>query len=381
MPDVHAKRYGASTSSRWINCPGSIRLADQCPVPDGSKYAEEGTLAHSVAELKLKIATDRTVDAKELKHLTKDPLWDGEMDEATDFYRDTVIEHLSAAPDDAQLMIEQRVDYSEWAPGGFGTSDAVIVSDEALEIFDLKYGKGIRVDAEGNSQMRLYALGAYQIFGELYDFDTVRMTIIQPRLDHVSTEELDIAALLDWAELYVKTAVEAAESDNPPTSAGDWCRWCPAKAVCRKRADENLKLAQYDFADPDLLTPIEIADVLEKADRLSKWVADVQDYALQQALAGEHFDGWKLVEGRSVRKYTDELKVSEALQKAGFDEALLYERKLLGLTAMEKLVGKKKLAEVCDGLIDKPPGKPVLVPASDRRDELNTTASAVRDFT
>ena len=167
MPDVHAKRYGASTSSRWINCPGSIRLADQCPVPDGSKYAEEGTLAHAIAEVKLRIATDRTVKAAELKQLTKDPLWDGEMDEATDFYRDTVIEHLTAAPDDAQLMIEQRVDYSEWAPGGFGTSDAVIVSDEALEIFDLKYGKGIRVDAEGNSQMRLYALGAYQIFGEL----------------------------------------------------------------------------------------------------------------------------------------------------------------------------------------------------------------------
>lgn len=381
MPDVHAKRYGASTSSRWIHCPGSIRTAEKCPEPEGSTYAEEGTLAHAIAEAKLRIATDRTVKAAELKKLTKSPLWDGEMDEATDYYRDIVLEHLAAHDETAELMIEQRVDYSEWAPGGFGTSDAVIIADDVLEIIDFKYGKGVRVDAEDNSQMRLYALGAYQIFGELYDFEKVRMTIIQPRLDHVSTEELDVSTLLDWADLVVRPAVEASESDNAPMAAGDWCRWCPAKAICRKRADENLALAKYDFADPDLLTPIEIADVLEKADRLSKWVADVQDYALQQALAGEHFDGWKLVEGRSVRKYTDELKVSEALQKAGFDEALLYERKLLGLTAMEKLVGKKKLAEVCDGLIDKPPGKPVLVPASDRRDELNTTASAVRDFT
>ena len=378
MPDVHAKR-SASSSARWIACPGSIRVSDQCPEPGASQYAEEGTLAHAVAELKLKIALDKSVSAKELKKLTKDPLWTGEMDEATDFYRDLVLEHLYGAGG-AELMIEQRVDYSEWVPGGFGTSDAVIISEDTIEIIDLKYGQGIRVDAKGNSQMRLYALGAFEIFGDLYDFDNVRMTIVQPRLDHVSSEDLTVKDLLKWADEVVVPAAKASEQPDAPTHAGDWCRWCPGKAVCRTRAEANLALAKYDFAPGDLLDDAEIGGILKQAEELSKWVSDLQGYALTQALAGTHYDGWKLVEGRSNRKYTDEAKVSEALQKAGFKEAMLYERKLLGLTAMEKLVGKKKLAEVCEGLIEKPAGKPVLVPESDKREAIGSAASAAADF-
>jgi hypothetical protein len=381
MPDVHS-RYPASGSHRWIPCPGSIRISEKCKADDtGSDYAKEGTLAHSIAELKLRIATDRTVKADELKTLTKSEYWDGEMDEATDFYRDLVMEHLNAAGDGAELMIEQRVDYSDWVPGGFGTSDAVIIADDTIEIIDLKYGKGIRVDAKDNSQMRLYALGAFQIFGDLYDFDKVKTTICQPRLDHVSSEELTVTELLDWATNVVEPAAKEAESDNPHTAAGDWCRWCPARAVCRTRAEANLELAKYDFQPGELLDPEEIAEILGKVDELTKWAADIQDYALKQALAGEHYDGWKLVEGRSVRKYTDELKVAEALQKEGFDEAVLYERKLLGITAMEKLVGKKKLAEALKGLIEKPAGKPVLVPQSDKREAINSAAQAAADFT
>lgn len=380
MPDVHSKRP-ASASYRWINCPGSIKLSEKCKAEDtGSDYAKEGTLAHSIAELKLRIATDRTVKADELKTLTKSEYWDGEMDEATDFYRDLVMEHLNAAGDGAELMIEQRVDYSDWVPGGFGTSDAVIIADDTIEIIDLKYGKGIRVDAKDNPQMRLYALGAFQIFGDLYDFDKVKTTICQPRLDHVSSEELTVTELLDWANNVVEPAAQESESDNPHTAAGDWCRWCPAKAVCRTRAEANLELAKYDFQPGPLLEQAEIAEILGKVDELTKWAADIQDYALKQALAGEHYDGWKLVEGRSVRKYTDELKVVEALQKEGFDEAVLYERKLLGFTAMEKLVGKKKLAEALKGLIEKPAGKPVLVPESDRREAINSAAQAAADF-
>jgi hypothetical protein len=271
MPDVHSKRP-ASASYRWINCPGSIKLSEKCKAEDtGSDYAKEGTLAHSIAELKLRIATDRTVKADELKTLTKSEYWDGEMDEATDFYRDLVMEHLNAAGDGAELMIEQRVDYSDWVPGGFGTSDAVIIADDTIEIIDLKYGKGIRVDAKDNPQMRLYALGAFQVFGDLYDFDKVKTTICQPRLDHVSSEELTVTELLDWANNVVEPAAKEAESDNPHTAAGDWCRWCPAKAVCRTRAEANLELAKYDFQPGPLLEQAEIAEILGKVDELTKW--------------------------------------------------------------------------------------------------------------
>ena len=378
MPDVHAKR-SASSSARWIACPGSIRVSDQCPEPGASQYAEEGTLAHAVAELKLKIALDKSVSAKELKKLTKDPLWTGEMDEATDFYRDLVLEHLYGAGG-AELMIEQRVDFSEWVPGGFGTSDAVIIDDDTIEIIDLKYGKGVKVYAPNNTQMRLYALGAFEIFGDLYDFTNVKTTIVQPRLDHVSSEELTVKELLFWGDEVARPAAEASEKPDAPLHAGEHCRWCPAKAICRERAEANLELARYDFAPGDLLTADEIGEILSKAEELSKWAEDIKGYALAQAIAGTSYDGWKLVEGRSNRKYTDEVKVSEALQKAGFKEAMLYERKLLGITAMEKLVGKKKLAEVCKDLIEKPAGKPVLVPASDSREAINSAESAREDF-
>lgn len=380
MPNVHSKRP-ASASARWLHCPGSIRISEQCP--DGntdSAYAQEGTLAHEIAELKLRIATDKSVKAADLKKLSKDPMWTGEMDEATDFYRDLVLEHLAAESEGAELMIEQRVDFSEWVPGGFGTSDAVIIGEDTIEIIDLKYGKGIRVDATENSQMRLYALGAFQIFGDLYDFEQVRMTICQPRLDHVSTEEMTVKDLLAWADEVVVPAAEESEREDAHTEAGDWCRWCPGRAVCRTRAEANLELARHDFKRPDLLSDDEIGEVLAKADALTAWAADIEAYALQQAIDGKHYDGWKLVEGRSVRKYADELKVSEALQKIGYKEAVLYERKLLGITAMEKLVGKKKLTETLGDLIIKPAGKPVLVPQSDKREEIKGAASAAADF-
>lgn len=379
MPNAHSN-LPASASERWLHCPGSIRLARECPAPAASEYAKEGTLAHSVAEVKLLIATDKTVKASELKKLTKSEFWDGEMDEATDFYRDLVLERLNGAGPDAELMIEQHVDYGPWVPDGWGTSDAVIVAGDTIEVVDLKYGKGIKVDARGNSQMRLYALGAYNIFGDLYDFTRVRMTIVQPRIDHISTDELPIDELLTWAEDVVRPAAKAALSDDGHICAGDWCRWCPAKAICRARAEKNLELAQYDFADPALLSNGEISDILRRVDEFNRWVSDVSEYALTEALAGATFDGFKIVEGRSNRKYKDELAVAEALQKVGFSEAVLYERKLLGITAMEKLVGKKKFTETLKDLIEKPQGKPTLVPESDPREPYHSAASAVADF-
>lgn len=380
MPSKHAK-LSASSAFRWINCPGSVALADQLPAPGSSAYADEGTLAHALAELKLrKFLGDVGDYDKELAQIQASEYYNGEMEEATDFYAETVQEHLAVAGADAELMIEQQFSLTNWVPEGFGTSDAVIIGGNVIEVIDLKYGKGIKVDAVNNPQLRLYGLGASALFGDLYDFDTVRTTIIQPRLDHVSTEEQPLKELLLWAEEDVAPRATMALEGTDYLATGDWCRFCPAKAVCRKRAEYNLELARDEFKAPPLLTDEEIGEVLRRAEEIQKWTSDIQDYALEQALAGKHFDGWKLVEGRSNRKYADDLKVAETLVAAGYDEAMLYERKLYGITAMEKIVGKKKLTTTLGDLIIKPAGKPVLVPESDKREAINTTEAAKADF-
>ena len=383
MPTKHA-RLSASSAFRWINCPGSVALSDQCPTPASSSYADEGTLAHAIGELKLRYVNDeiskRQLNAK-MKPLLQSEYYCGEMEEATGYYADAVIEALEAAGEDAELMIEQQFSLDRWVPEGFGTSDAVVIGGGVIQVIDLKYGKGIKVYARNNPQLRLYGLGAANLFDSLYDFDTVRMTIIQPRLDHISTEELPLSELLAWAEDDVKPRAQMAMDGTDYTAVGDWCRFCPAKAVCRKRAEYNLSIAKDDFRNPPLLSDEEIGEVLRRADELQHWVKDVGDYALEQALAGKQYDGWKLVEGRSVRKYADDLKVAEALKAAGYDEAMLYERKLYGISAMEKIVGKKRLTETLGDLIVKPAGKPVLVPESDKREAINTAEVAKADFT
>ncbi len=378
MPDVHA-RLNPSSAERWIHCPGSVALAEQCPPPGSSEYADEGTKAHAIAEAKLRQIIGE-ITPKELEKIIKKHQPDGEMEEATDFYRDEVVEILASAGKDAELMVEQRFSLNRWAPESFGTSDAVIIGDGKIEVIDLKYGKGVRVSAKNNPQLRLYGAGAANLFEGMYDFDTVRMTIIQPRLDHVSTEELSLEELMTWMKEVVKPAAREAYDGTGEIDAGDWCRWCPAKAICRKRAEKNLELAKMEFKSPDLLSQDEIGEVLRQAEELSKWTSDVQAYALEQALAGEHFDGWKLVEGRSNRTITDQIKAAELLKAAGFDEAILYKHELYGITQLEKNCGKKKLTEVLGDLITKPQGKPVLVPESDKREEINSAEAAKSDF-
>lgn len=386
MPDKKHARLSPSAAARWINCPGSVALSELCPPPGSSDYADEGTLAHLIAEHKVLLASGEITRAfydKRLKNAKASQYYCGEMEEATDYYRDRVMEiYCEGLKKDsaAELMVEQRFDLGLWIPECFGTSDAVVIAGDTIEVIDFKYGKGVRVEADGNPQTRLYGLGAAALYSGVYDLEKVRMTIIQPRLDHVSTEELDLVELFDWAKKTVKPAAKAALGKDAPTACGDWCRWCPAKATCRTRAEKQLDLARYEFQKPPLLQPDEIGEILREAEELQKWAADVQAYALEQALQGEHYDGWKLVEGRSVRKYADELKVADTLRANGWEDALIYERKLLGLTAMEKLVGKKKLTETLGELIVKPAGKPVLVPQSDKRPEINATASAKEDF-
>ena len=384
MPTKHA-RCSASSAFRWINCPGSVALSEQCPDPGSSSYADEGTLAHSLGELKLRHWLKEVPGAQYMRKLATiqaSDYYDGEMEEATDFYVNTVLEEYEAAGEGAVLMVEQRLSLAKWIPEGFGTGDAIIISiaHQYIQVVDLKYGKGVKVDAPSNPQLRLYGLGAVDLFDGLYDFDTVKTTIVQPRLDHVSSEENILKELLLWAEEEVVPRATIAMEGTDYFAAGDWCRFCPAKAVCRERANANLELARHEFRHPQLLTDEEIGEVLQRADELQKWAADVSAYALDQALAGHHFEGWKLVEGRSIRKYADDIQVADALKAAGFDEAMLYERKLYGITAMEKTVGKKRLTEILGDLIIKPQGKPVLVPESDKRDPINTAAGAQADF-
>lgn len=386
MPSSHA-RLSASAAHRWMECPGSIKLAEDSGMTGtSSAYADEGTMAHSVAETKLTFKGSSKEWQKQLKQWEKSEYWCGEMDEATSFYAEEVtITHLKLLKDDpaAVLMAEQRIDLSEWIPGGFGTSDAIVIGGGEIHVFDLKYGKGVKVEAKGNPQLRLYGLGSAALFDGLYDFDTVVLHIIQPRLDHISEERIPLEELRAWGRDVVVPAAKEASEGSERTKAGDWCRFCPVRSICRTRSEENLELAKYDFKKPPLLTPEEIGEVMALADRLVAWVKDVEDYALQKAIEGEHFEGWKLVEGRANRKYADEDKVAKALIEAGYSKAMLYEKKLLTITAMEKLVGKKAFSELLEGdkgLVIKPAGKPVLVPSTDKREELNTAKAAADDF-
>jgi hypothetical protein len=307
-----------------------------------------------------------------------------ELEYYTDAYVEYACELISEAyarTEDALVLVEQRLDYSKYAPEGFGTGDLVIVS-EVLDIVDLKYGKGVKVSAENNSQLKLYALGALEEFGYLYDIETVRLTICQPRLDSISTFELSAKDLLAWAETELRPKAALAYKGEGETLAGDHCRWCLVGPMCRARAKRNLELAKLDFKEPDLLTDDEIADVLTKLNELKSWASEVWEYAQTQAVAGQKtWTGFKVVEGRSNRKFTDEEKVVETLLGTGqFSEETLYTRKLIGLSEMEKTLGKKQFHDLLGSFITKPQGKPTLVASTDKRKEWNSYASAINDF-
>lgn len=378
----------ASGSARWLACTPSARLEEQFPSTT-SEYAEEGSFAHALADLKLSRAIANTIKPSEFKkrlaEMQKHPLYSPAMEEYVDQYVTQVSEIFMAAKKkckDTLVMLEQRLDFSEWVPGGFGTGDVVIISDGILEVIDLKYGKGVPISAENNSQTRLYGLGAISTFDMLYEFDLVRMTIIQPRLDSTSTEEMSVENLLLWAENELAPKAQLADAGKGDFEAGSHCRFCRARATCKARADYNLELAKYDFQESLLLSDEEIAEVLAKADQLKAWASDVETYALEQARDhGIKYPGWKLVEGRSNRKYTDEKAVAETLTNAGYEKVKIYKpQELLGITAMEKVLGKKMFGELLKDLVIKPAGKPTLVPENDKRPEINSLQSAIDDF-
>jgi hypothetical protein len=362
----------ASSCHRWLQCPPSAKRC--ASVPDqSSEYARQGTAAHELCQYKVEHALGRN---------TRDPTedldyFDEEMDRCSDQYCSYVMEQVEEAKKhcaDPAVFVEQRLDFSRWVPEGFGTGDCVIVADELLQIIDYKHGLGILVNAEMNPQMMCYALGAVEMFDGIYDIENIRMTIFQPRRDNISTFEISKTDLLKWADEVLAPAARLAYKGEGEYKAGDHCQFCAVKATCRKRAEYNLELAKYDFQMPPDLSDDEIDMVLMKADELVSWANDIKEYALQQALSGTEYPDFKVVASRSVTKYTDEEAVAETVKKLGYEP---YERKLLGITAMKSLLGKKQFEEALGSLTYKPPGKPTLVPKSDKRPALD---SAKTDF-
>ena len=372
MPPKGHAILSASSSYRWLHCPPSARLCESY-ADKGSDYAAEGTDAHALCEYKLRKAL-----GLEAEDPTENLTWyNEEMDDCANGYAAYVLEQVEAAKQvcaDPVVLIEQRVDFSRWVEQAFGTADALIIADGTLKICDYKHGLGILVRAEENSQLMCYALGALELFDKIYDIDMVSMTIYQPRRDNVSTYELSKDGLYRWADEVLKPTAELAFAGDGSFLCGEWCGFCKAKNDCRARAEANLALAQYEFKLPPLLTDEDIEDILAKVDELVAWASDIKEYALQQATSGKSWSGWKLVEGRSNRKYVNDSVVADVVEHAGFDP---YERKVLGVTAMQKLLGKSRFDELLSPYIEKPQGKPTLVPESDKRPAMNT---AKNDF-
>lgn len=380
---AHAK-LAASASKKWIACTISTHYESQFP-DEGSKFADEGTFAHEVFEAKILAYLGRLVP--KLTPALAAQYDSAELRDAVDAAVEVAIERIEAARArcaDPIILVERRLDFSQWVPEGFGTGDLVIITDDLVEVLDYKHGKGVTVEAEKNSQMRLYGLGAYAELSHLYDIKRIRMTILQPRKNNFDSEELTIEELLDWADKVVVPAARMAWEGQGEPVPGSHCTegFCRARFQCAARAHQSLELAKAEFAlrPPELLTEQQIATVLTIGDQVAKWIGDVQAFALKQAEGGREFAGFKLVEGRSNRKYADQDAVAQALTDAGIPEAIIYERSLLGITAMEKAIGKKKFAELLGDLVVKPSGKPTLVAEGDKRPALASVASAASDF-
>lgn len=362
----------ASASHRWLNCPPSAKLCESLP-DQTSTYAQEGTDCHELCAYLVEKALGRDV-TDPTKHLS---YYNAEMQNCAEEYCNFVMEQLENVKShckDPQVMVEQRLDFSRYVENGFGTGDCVIVADDILHIIDYKHGLGVLVEAQNNSQLFCYAIGALEIFDGIYDINEVKMTIFQPRRGNVDTFSICKDELLAWANEVLAPTAKLAHEGKGEFNAGDHCQFCKVKATCRKRAEHNLELAKYDFEMPATLDDIEIAAILPKIDLLISWGNDIKDYALQQAQSGTHYEGFKVVEGRSNRKYTDESIVVDTVTKAGFDP---FEKKVIGITSMATLLGKKRFEELLGELIYKPPGKPALVPESDKRPAMNT---AINDF-
>lgn len=372
----------ASAAERWLNCPPSARLCESYE-DTKSSYAAEGSLAHEVAELTarkhFKLIKSAEV-TKALKSLKKDEYWDDEMLGHAETYKDYINEialsHKGTVP---YITFEKQVNYSRFAPEGFGTADCIIIADNTLHIIDYKYGKGVPVDAERNSQLRLYALGAYDDYAMMYDIRFIRSHVVQPRLDSITTFTETIEDVLEWANS-IKPIAELAFDGKGDFKAGNHCRFCRAGATCKSRAEENLEIAKYEFAQPTSLSKDDIAEILKKADNFKKWIESIEGFALDELLSGKEIPGFKIVEGRSNRKIEDTDRAFEKLIKEyKVEESLLYERKPIALTAIEKMIPKDVFKVWSTTEVIKPQGKPTVVPLEDKR-QAYKLATAQKEF-
>lgn len=361
----------ASASKRWLTCPPSARLEEAMP-KSTSAFAEEGRLAHRISELKL-LFTLGVTDLAEM------PDYDKEMDEYTNVYVNYICK-LQAETGNEIFRIEQQFDLKDYIPGGFGTSDFSSVGSEYLDVVDLKYGKGVFVKVENNPQFMIYALGVYQLYGWMYEPKTVRMHVVQPRMDNIGTWEIPTEELLRWGDEVLRPAAMTAYMGRGEFTPSDECQFCKAKAVCRARAENFTALEDFGNTLPPLLSDEEVGAILVKATGLASWVKDLEKYTLAACLMGNTVPGWKAVAGRSVRAFSDPDKAFKALIEGGIAEPLLYERKPLSLAAAEKVVGKKDFEKLVGEYIIKPPGAPTLASADDKREAITGGTTAIEDF-
>nr|DAQ36539.1 MAG TPA: Protein of unknown function (DUF2800) [Caudoviricetes sp.] len=383
MPTQHAL-LSASGAHRWLHCTGSPLLEKDFP-DSTSVYAQEGTLAHYLCELKLMAYTGEITKRKltSMKNkLMKSELWQPEMDSTSEAYLDYIKDITMSYTVKPVILTEKKVDFSQYVPEGFGTADCLILAGDTLHVVDYKHGKGVVVDADHNPQMMLYALGAMSELSLLYRFKFVHMTIVQPRVNNISEFTMTADELREWGETVVKPKAEAAISGNGTFEAGDWCRFCRAKRQCKTRYESNDSLypelsAQHD---PRLITLDELGEYLRRGRDMAAWLEDMKEYALSESLAGADVPGWKAVEGRGSRAFTDTDEAVETLIKNGIDESVLYERRVLTLAQMEKAVGKKAFGELVGDLVVKNPGKPTLVEESDKRPRITNQPTAADVF-
>ena len=369
-PEEHAL-LSASASSRWLNCTRAPRLEETLPETQ-SEYAEEGRIAHAVAELlarkKFTVMTQRKFNA-DRKKLEAEEGYTPEMSRYAQIYVDALTEEALRYEKQPLVLLEQRVDFSACVPEGFGTADCIMIGGDCLTVCDYKYGQGVPVDAVGNTQMRLYALGALALPLMMFygsGIRRVRMRIIQPRINNDSAWEITRAELEAWAEEIMPIARKAFDGEGDFTP-GDWCRFCRAKGTCRARSYDYLALEAFGKPAADTISLEELGDILKHGKGLSAWLKDLEDYALQATLAGETVPGWKAVEGRSLRAWSDQDKALQALEDSGLPREIIYDTVPKSLSQLEKLLGKADFTERVGAYVTKPAGKPTLVEESDKR--------------
>lgn len=362
----------ASGAARWLTCNPSARLEETLP-EQVSEYAEEGRLAHKIAELKLRKAFIEPMGPRafnnRIKKFKENPQFQDEMLRHTDTYLDYISGIVHGHSSTPYVAAEKKLDYSLYAPEGFGTGDCIIIGENTVYVIDFKYGKGVPVTAKMNPQMMLYALGTHIAYSFLYQLENVKMVVVQPRLDSISEYEMPIIDLLAWGE-NIKPIAQKAFAGEGEFVPGDHCRFCRARSLCRARAEFNTGLEEYNFMKPPLISNEEVGQILQRAQNLAKWVKNLEDYALAECLAGNDIPGWKAVHGRSKRDFTDVNAAFEVLIGAGYEETILYNREPLTLAAVEKLLGKGKFDELLAPHINTPPGKPTLAHESDKREAI-----------